>query len=115
MKSFQSVEIRYSSRFLGKNLGAEGNKVTLPKGVVMLISPVLVMRDFRCYERPDAFYPNHFDADNVAQRSTYSYIPFSAGPRNCIGRIGFIKLYENKKITHNYFIVRFFQTQKILC
>jgi cytochrome P450 len=37
------------------------------------------------WERPEEFYPEHFSAENVAQRPHHAYLPFSHGPRICIG------------------------------
>lgn len=34
----------------------------------------------------DDFNPEHFSVENVAKRSANAYMPFSVGPRNCIGQ-----------------------------
>uniref|UniRef100_A0A0K0D0Z2 Cytochrome P450 n=1 Tax=Angiostrongylus cantonensis TaxID=6313 RepID=A0A0K0D0Z2_ANGCA len=60
--------------------------VMLPEGLSVVIAPMITARDKRYWERPEEFYPEHFDAEKVTKRDTYAYIPFSAGPRNCIGQ-----------------------------
>uniref|UniRef100_A0A0K0DHZ2 Cytochrome P450 n=1 Tax=Angiostrongylus cantonensis TaxID=6313 RepID=A0A0K0DHZ2_ANGCA len=70
-----------SPKLLVKFLG----DVTLPEGLTVVVWPMPTARDERYWERPEQFYPEHFDAEKVAKRSAYAYIPFSAGPRNCIG------------------------------
>lgn len=64
----------------------------LPKGVSALIAPFAVHRDRRFYDNPDNFDPEHFSSENINKRNPFAYIPFSAGPRNCIGIKYFQKL-----------------------
>ncbi|KAJ3628005.1 hypothetical protein MTP99_015334 [Tenebrio molitor] len=61
-------------------------KITIPKNVTVLIGIYFVHRDPTLWERPNEFYPDHFQPEAVSKRHPYAYIPFSAGPRRCIAQ-----------------------------
>jgi cytochrome P450 len=56
-----------------------------PAGTDVFMSPYVVQRDPQHWPEPEAFRPERFDhgADSAAHR--FAYIPFSAGPRHCVG------------------------------
>jgi cytochrome P450 len=57
----------------------------IPKGSVVTITPYITHRHPEFWEKPNAFYPEHFSQEQVDQRPRYAYIPFGAGPRICLG------------------------------
>lgn len=57
----------------------------IPAGTFVLINLYLAHRDPEFWPNPEAFDPTRFDRAEVAARPRYAYLPFSAGPRNCVG------------------------------
>jgi cytochrome P450 len=57
----------------------------VPAGTEIYISPYLIQRNRAFWEDPDRFNPNRFGPAEVRTRHPMTMIPFSAGPRRCIG------------------------------
>ena len=57
----------------------------LPKGTIVLVSPYAIQRRPEVWSEPDRFDPDRFLPEREAARERTAFIPFSAGPRTCIG------------------------------
>jgi cytochrome P450 len=58
----------------------------MPAGTNVIVSPWLMHRHRMYWAQPDRFDPENFAPDRVAARRRYTYLPFGAGPRICIGQ-----------------------------
>jgi cytochrome P450 len=58
---------------------------SIPAGSEVLISPYVLHRHPDYWERPDEFDPERFSAEPAEKRRRYTYLPFGAGPRACVG------------------------------
>jgi cytochrome P450 len=58
---------------------------TVPAGTVIAISAYTLHRHPAFWERPDEFDPSRFSPSQAARQHKFAYIPFGAGPRQCIG------------------------------
>jgi cytochrome P450 len=57
----------------------------VPAGTEIYISPYYIQRHPGLWETPDRFDPDRFDADLSPNAHPGAMLPFSIGPRNCIG------------------------------
>lgn len=75
------------SRKTSKAYTLPNTNIVLEKGTDCLLPIVGVHRDPKYYPNPDDFQPERFsDVNrNDAEFEKKPYLPFGAGPRNCIG------------------------------
>ncbi|XP_026988602.1 cytochrome P450 4F3 [Tachysurus fulvidraco] len=59
---------------------------TVPEETICLISIYGIHHNPDVWPNPKVYDPMRFDPDNQKQRNPYDFVPFSAGPRNCIGQ-----------------------------
>lgn len=57
----------------------------VPAGSDVFICSWLLHRHPAFWEQPEAFRPERFSPQQAQRRHAYCYVPFSAGPRHCIG------------------------------
>ncbi|XP_037080573.1 cytochrome P450 4C1-like [Pollicipes pollicipes] len=65
---------------------AQIREYEVPSGIDILIFPYMIHRDPNHWPDPDKFDPDRFSPEATKGRHPYSYVPFSAGLRNCIGQ-----------------------------
>ncbi|KAL6418340.1 hypothetical protein ACFW04_012209 [Cataglyphis niger] len=65
----------------------------IPAKTMIFLNIYGVHRDPNFWSNPEVFDPDRFLPERIQKRHPYSYLPFSAGPRNCIGqRFGLLEL-----------------------
>ena len=95
----ESLRLYPSVPYFGRNIKEDvtvGGH-TFPKNCNINFSPYLLGRDPKIFPDPLKFDPNRFDVETTTEKiNPYAYVPFSAGPRNCIGQK--FAMYEMKSI-----------------
>jgi len=76
--------VTYVGRKLTETLTVDG--WTIPPGTDVDIVLYWIHRDPEFWPEPEKFDPERFSAENSRGRNPYAFVPFSAGPRNCIGQ-----------------------------
>ncbi|XP_033071818.1 cytochrome P450 4V2 isoform X2 [Trachypithecus francoisi] len=82
LRLFPSVPL--FARSVSEDCEVAGYRVL--KGTEAVIVPYALHRDPRYFPNPEDFQPERFFPENAQGRHPYAYVPFSAGPRNCIGQ-----------------------------
>jgi cytochrome P450 len=57
----------------------------IPRGSLIVVCPWLLHRHRHLWPKPDHFCPERFLPGGIRPSSKFAYIPFSVGPRICIG------------------------------
>ncbi|XP_072457306.1 cytochrome P450 4F2-like isoform X2 [Notamacropus eugenii] len=73
------------SRYCTKDIQLPDGRI-IPKGNICLISILGTHYNPSVWPNPEVYDPNRFDINNSQKISPLAFIPFSAGPRNCIGQ-----------------------------
>ncbi|KAK9505239.1 hypothetical protein O3M35_009334 [Rhynocoris fuscipes] len=73
------------SRQLTQDLHLDGD-IVIPATTNVILIPYFLHRNTNIYPDADKFDPDRFLPENMKHLHPYAYIPFSAGPRNCIGQ-----------------------------
>ncbi|CAG9796530.1 unnamed protein product, partial [Diatraea saccharalis] len=76
--------VPFISRQVSESINLGGYK--LPKDVICHVHIYDLHRREDLFPNPLKFDPDRFLPENCVGRHPYAYIPFSAGPRNCIGQ-----------------------------
>ena len=70
-------------RLITRDIEVDGHLVKA--GTLCTVGVYAMHRDPDLWEDPLRFDPDRFSSENAAGRDRWQYIPFSAGPRTCIG------------------------------
>nr|XP_009859737.1 cytochrome P450 4F4-like isoform X1 [Ciona intestinalis] len=71
-------------RKLNKDIEVDGKTIVKDTDVILHIYALHHHEEF--WKDPHIFDPSRFTQENMKSMSSYAYVPFSAGPRNCIGQ-----------------------------
>ncbi|XP_077301146.1 cytochrome P450 4g1-like [Arctopsyche grandis] len=74
-------------RYLETDLELKHRKLIIPKGASLVLATYSLHRNPKYYENPDKYEPERFLPQNSKRRPQYAFVPFSAGLRDCIGRV----------------------------
>ena len=86
----------------------------VPAGTEIYIPPYFIQRNPAIWPDPDDFNPGRFDPAHAQDRHRLATIPFSAGPRNCIGeRFARLEMQLHLLIIARHLRLRFVQSEPI--
>ncbi|ETN64031.1 cytochrome P450 4g15 [Anopheles darlingi] len=74
------------ARSLKQDLKLASSDLIVPAGATITVATFKLHRLESIYPNPDVFDPDNFLPERQANRHYYAFVPFSAGPRSCVGR-----------------------------
>jgi len=81
-----------------------GNNILLTEGTTLIWNLAGINRNSRWWEKPDTFYPSHFEEEACRKRHIYANAAFGAGPKACIGNRFAI---QEMKVIASYLLYHF--------
>ncbi|WNJ20376.1 cytochrome P450 [Pontibacter sp. G13] len=83
----ESMRLRPPAWAIGREAirDTELGEYRIPKGAQVLVSIYTLHLRGDIWESPENFQPERFSKEETAKRARFSYLPFGAGPRMCIG------------------------------
>ncbi|CAN7988950.1 unnamed protein product [Ixodes hexagonus] len=85
--------------------------ITVPKGCAIVVPLYAMHRDPIHFPDPDSFIPERFSESNACSILPYTYLPFGAGPKACMG-INLALLAVKLCLMHSLRAVQFIRTSK---
>jgi cytochrome P450 family 4 len=73
------------ARHIKQELKLVSGDYTIPSGTTVVVATYKLHRHEKIYPNPDIFNPDNFLPEKQANRHYYAFVPFSAGPRSCVG------------------------------
>lgn len=95
LRLFPSVP--FIQRIAGEDIKTHSG-YTIPAKTNINIYIFDMHRNSTVWENPLVFNPDRFLPENIAGRHPFAYLPFSAGPRNCIGKTIHPQIYPFYKL-----------------
>lgn len=97
----------FNIRKSSKTFKIPNSNLVIPTNTQIMIPSYAIHHDERFYDNPEKFDPERFSSENVQNRKQFTYLPFSEGPRICIGmrfgimqtKIGIVKLLRNYRLS----------------
>ncbi|CAN8020553.1 unnamed protein product, partial [Ixodes persulcatus] len=74
----------YMGRVLDNDLEIDGYKI--PKGVSCIVNIYSFHINPKYFKDHEEFVPDQFMGHDTTRRQPFSYLPFSGGPKNCLGQ-----------------------------
>ncbi|XP_018360885.1 PREDICTED: cytochrome P450 4C1 [Trachymyrmex cornetzi] len=95
--------VPFISRICGEDVKLQS--YLIPAGTTH-INIYAIHRNPNFWPNPEVFNPDRFLPEQIRNRHPYSYIPFSAGPRNCIGqRFAMLEMKAMiASVIHNFYL-----------
>ncbi|XP_049765720.1 cytochrome P450 4C1-like [Schistocerca cancellata] len=84
----ETLRLYPSVPFIGRinSKESESGGYKLPEGVMLVLHVYESHRDPKHWPDPERFDPDNFLPERVQGRHPFAYVPFSGGPRSCIGQ-----------------------------